>query len=223
MTEQEWLAYDYPMGMVRYLGAAATDRKLNLLAAACFRRIWHLLPGPRSKNAVDVLEQFADAASSAEQLDAARRECWEDARLVDNPEGNKHPSEIAIAAVSMDNILDMLMTAAEATAWVKAGTPEAISKPEERAQCEVIREIFGNPFRPVTVDPTWLAWNDGAIRKLAQVIYDERAFDRLPLLADALEDAGCTNADILAHCRGTGPHVRGCWVVDLALGRNQEK
>jgi hypothetical protein len=219
MTEQEWLVCDYPMGMVDYLGKAASDRKLNLLAAACFRRIWHLLPGPRSKHTVEVLEQYAEGVSSAQELDAARRECWEDAGLVDNPEGNKHPSEIAIAAVSFDNILDMLMTAAEATAWVKAGTPEAISEPEERAQCGVIREIFGNPLQPIAVDSAWLAWNDGAIRKMALAIYDARAFDRLPLLADALEDAGCTNADILAHCRSGGEHVRGCWVVDLLLGK----
>ena len=66
---------------------------------------------------------------------------------------------------------------------------------------------------------SWLAWNDGAIRKMAQVIYDDRAFDRLPLLADALDDAGCTDAAILGHCRGGGEHVRGCWVVDLLLGK----
>ncbi len=117
----------------------------------------------------------------------------------------------------MGDIIDGLMTAAEATAWIKVGTPDAISQPEERAQCGLVRDIFGNPFRPVALDPAWLAWNDGTVPKLAQAIYDERAFDRLPLLADALEDAGCTDAEILAHCRGPGPHVRGCWVVDLLL------
>ena len=70
------------------------------------------------------------------------------------------------------------------------------------------------------LDPSWLAWNDGAIRKMAQAIYDARAFDRLPLLADALEDAGCTDAAILSHCREPGEHVRGCWVVDLLLGKS---
>ena len=64
-----------------------------------------------------------------------------------------------------------------------------------------------------------VAWNDGTVRKIAQAIYDERAFDRLPILADALEDAGCDNADILNHCRNGGEHVRGCWVVDLLLGK----
>jgi hypothetical protein len=83
----------------------------------------------------------------------------------------------------------------------------------------LLRDIFGNPFRTVTLDPAWLAWNGGTVRKLAQAVYDDRAFDRLPILADALEDAGCTDGEILAHCRSGGEHVRGCWVVDLLLGK----
>ena len=79
-----------------------------------------------------------------------------------------------------------------------------------------LRDSFGNPFRPVTIDQAWLTPNVAA---LARKIYDDRAFDRLPGLADALEETGCTDADILAHCRGPGPHVRGCWVVDLLLGK----
>jgi hypothetical protein len=89
---------------------------------------------------------------------------------------------------------------------------------ERQLQCGFARDIF-NPFRPVTIDPTWLAWNDGTVVKLAQAIYDERAFDRLPILADALEEAGCDPAELLAHLRGPGPHVRGCWAVDFLLGR----
>lgn len=83
----------------------------------------------------------------------------------------------------------------------------------------LLRDIFGNPFRSPSVDPSWLAWNDAVLPKLAGVIYDERAFDRLPILADALEEAGCTNADILNHCRQPGEHVRGCWVIDLLRGK----
>ena len=80
----------------------------------------------------------------------------------------------------------------------------------------MLRDIFGNPFRPVSINSTCLT---STVRGLAEGIYAERAFDRMPILADALEDAGCDNADILAHCRGDGPHVRGCWVVDLVLGK----
>ena len=83
----------------------------------------------------------------------------------------------------------------------------------------LLRDVFGNPFRLLSVQRHWLTWNDRTIPKLAQTIYDDRRFDLLPILADALEEAGCDNADILAHCRGPGPHVRGCWVVDLLLGK----
>jgi hypothetical protein len=79
--------------------------------------------------------------------------------------------------------------------------------------------VFGNPFRPIAIDPDWLAWHDGTVPKLAQSIYDDRRFDLLPILADALQEAGCTNNEILQHCHSPGPHVRGCWVVDLLLGK----
>jgi hypothetical protein len=83
----------------------------------------------------------------------------------------------------------------------------------------LLREIVGNPFRPVSLDPAWLLWNEGTVTKLAEAVYEERRFGDLPILADALEEAGCANADVLAHCRGDEEHVRGCWVVDLLLGK----
>ncbi|MBN9523413.1 hypothetical protein J0H58_33690 [bacterium] len=79
-----------------------------------------------------------------------------------------------------------------------------------------MKDIFGNPFRPVAVDPSW---RTEAVVALAEGIYADKAFDRMPVLADALEDAGCSHEDILSHCRGDGPHVKGCWVVDLLTGR----
>jgi hypothetical protein len=92
--------------------------------------------------------------------------------------------------------------------------------PEERAQCDLMRCIFHSPFHPMPAIPSvWLAWNDHTIQRIAEAIYDAGDFDRLPVLADALEDAGCGDADILAHCRSDWPHVRGCWAVDLVLGR----
>jgi hypothetical protein len=81
----------------------------------------------------------------------------------------------------------------------------------------MVREVFGNPFRPVAIDPSW---RTPTVVALAEGIYADRAFDRLPILADALQDAGCDNADILTHCRSNGPHVRGCWVADLILGKS---
>jgi hypothetical protein len=90
---------------------------------------------------------------------------------------------------------------------------------ERWVQAKLLRDIFGPlPFRSIAVDPAWRVWNDGTVVRIARASYDEQAFDRLPILADALEEAGCDDADILAHCRQHGPHIRGCWVVDLILG-----
>lgn len=96
---------------------------------------------------------------------------------------------------------------------------EEARRAEGRSQCDLLRCIFGNPFRDVGVDASWLARNEGTIVKLADYMYRESAFDRLPVLADALEEAGCQDPHILAHCRRPSEHVRGCWVVDLLLGK----
>jgi hypothetical protein len=114
--------------------------------------------------------------------------------------------------------------------WEEPSFQDA-KRAHERALCVLIRDIFGNPFRPVAVAPEWLSPTAVA---LARGIYDEKAFDRLPILADALQDAGCEDERLLGHCRTNGrgdggepaggsprsmPHVRGCWAVDLVLGR----
>jgi hypothetical protein len=91
---------------------------------------------------------------------------------------------------------------------------------EERLRrCAWVRDLFGNPFRPRSLNAAWLHWNDGAVRKTVRTIYDEGRFADLPLLADALEEAGCDDAFLLHHCRQAGGHVRGCWAVDLLTGR----
>lgn len=92
----------------------------------------------------------------------------------------------------------------------------AMNKAEELVQCDFLRDIFGNPYRHIILDPSWLT---STVLSLATGIYAECAYDRMPILADALEDANCTNEDILNHCRGPGPHVRGCFVVDLLLSK----
>jgi len=85
------------------------------------------------------------------------------------------------------------------------------------AQAELLREVFANPFQPVTIESAWLRWNGSVVERLAQTIHDDRTFDRLPILADALEEAGCQDAAILDHWRQKAEHVRGCWVLDLLL------
>ena len=110
------------------------------------------------------------------------------------------------------------------TSWAAAHVEAPSGKGKKWAtirarQTDLIRDIFGNPFRSTPVNPSWLKWNGGVVRKMAEAIYEERRFAELPILADALEDAGCSDSDLLSHCRGAGPHVRGCWVVDLILGK----
>jgi hypothetical protein len=109
--------------------------------------------------------------------------------------------------------------ATEAEAEYPSAVWHSLMKQGWAAHCNVLRDIFGNPFHPISLDPGWTVWNNGLIRKMAGDIYNERRFGDLPILADALEDAGCTEPNILSHCRGPGPHVRGCWVVDLLLGK----
>jgi hypothetical protein len=105
--------------------------------------------------------------------------------------------------------------------------PTAVSKAdaaaiarEASAQAELLRDLFGNPFRPIALAPAVLSWQGNTVVNLAQAIYDDRAFDRLPILADALEEAGSPEPILLAHLRESGPHVRGCHVIDALLGKS---
>jgi hypothetical protein len=102
-------------------------------------------------------------------------------------------------------------------AWSQAWQSELQAL--QAKQADLMRCVYGNPYRPVAIAPEWPRWKDGTVRNIAQDIYDERAFDRLPILADALEEAGCANRDVLNHCRSDAAHARGCWVVDLILNK----
>jgi len=217
MTEEEWLACDLPGKMVYYSKSRISDRKRTLLQVACLRRIEAFLPGPISKGAATILEQSLDGSVPEEKLATMRADALEEALAFPNPHGKQLPEAFAGTAVYYSDDTELLMErCAETTAWAKAGMPDAISAPEEIAQCLLIRDIFGNPFRPAAVDPSWLTSD---VLALATGIYQDRAYDRMPILADALQDAGCDIDDVLNHCRSEGPHVRGCWVVDLLTGR----
>lgn len=97
---------------------------------------------------------------------------------------------------------------------------QSVTKAYEKAFADALRDIFGNPFRRTpAIDPAWLAWNDCVVPKLAKGIYEDRAFDRMRILGDALEEAGCAIRVILDHCRTVRRHVRGCWVLDGILGK----
>jgi hypothetical protein len=106
-------------------------------------------------------------------------------------------------------------------AYLPHGSPGSGTRfdfaPAEVHSAELIRDIFGNPFRPVASDPAWLST---PVVDLARTMYESRDFLAMPILGDALEEAGCSDADVLAHCRGDGPHTRGCWVVDAILKKD---
>jgi hypothetical protein len=93
---------------------------------------------------------------------------------------------------------------------------ECFEGPEEQAQCAILRDMFPKPFGSVTFSP---CWRTDVVLALASQMYESRDFSAMPILADALQDAGCENEDILNHCRSEGVHVRGCWVIDLSLGK----
>lgn len=216
MTESEWLACDDPHAMLTFLEGRVSDRKLRLFAVACCRRYWHLLAETPSRQAVLTAERFADGLATPQELQDAQEEAVDAGREGDGrgpvacchlrPDGS-YPVEAArYVAGEMIDVMDTRQELSDEE-W----------QAELRAEAEVLKDIFGNLFRPAVSDPARLSPSAVA---LARTIYEERAFDRMPELADAVEEAGCHNPDILGHCRSTGPHVRGCWVVDLILGKS---
>jgi hypothetical protein len=222
--------------MFQFIRHRANKRKLRLFACACCRRIWELLLDERSRKAVEVSERYADDAASKAELSAAQARAAEGVRKsYEQHRSNQWPDcvrsgkrwEAAKAAKAVARATDKASIVAEEMGLAAgyALNAEAIGNTQHvidlfrSAQAHFLRDIFGNPFLPVTINPAWLARNHGTVSKIAQAIYDERAFDRMPILADALEEAGCTSQDILNHCRQQGEHVRGCWVVDAILGK----
>jgi hypothetical protein len=130
------------------------------------------------------------------------------------------PSISSDAPLATDSVIRCLaqnVVGARIESWVSV--LEETRRTEGSVQVAILRDICGHLFHPISVGASWLAWNGGTASKVAQAIYDQRRFADLPILADALEDAGCTDRHILDHCRSGGEHVRGCWVVDLLLGK----
>jgi hypothetical protein len=216
MTEAEWLACTDPLKMLEFLRCQASDRKLRLFACACCRRIWGFIKDERSRNAVEVAERFADGLMTEEELAIARLA----AETVVEATG-QHSAWTATGPPNRDaNWAAWCAARNSLRALQEPGQPRMFSAEEIIEQARLLQDIFGLlPFRPATMKAEWLAWNDGTVVDLAQAIYKDRIFNHLPILADALEEAGCTDHHILDHCRQRGEHVRGCWVVDLILAK----
>jgi hypothetical protein len=206
MTEAEWSRSRAPKQMILHVREAGSIRKLRLLACAFCRAIWDQLTDQRCRTAVEVAERYADGlATDAERT--AVQERVETARVDD-------PLRVAVRWTLTDPDPWMVGVAAEVCSYnSRSARP---SSQLRGIHANLVRDIFGDPFRPVQLDPRW---RTSTVLTLAEGIYADRAFDRLPILADALMDAGCDNDQLLDHCRGAGPHVRGCWAIDLLLGK----
>jgi hypothetical protein len=249
MSEDEWSGCEDPMTTLRYLCTQGQlgDRKFRLFAIACVRRIWSLLSEEASRKVVEVLEAYGEGVSSRDELldaydaantvayeandfigvdaletwaaCAAASTTWFDALKIEQP-GEPRPGL---------DVFDTPMKAAQAAGKAIArpspseGMGHSAEEAESKAQVELVRCIFGNPFHPVALNP---ACQTPTILALATAAYENRTLpagtlepDRLAVLADALEEAGCDNAEIVSHLREPGEHVRGCWVLDLLLGK----
>ena len=230
MTEAEWLACEAPRPMLEFLRGKASDRKLRLFACACCRRIWHLLKDERARRAVEIAERFADGLAGDDERSNARKLAQQAAQgrgVTTAPTAPKCERRAASAAYyatacqAMEAAYNAPDLVVEVLVWQAGGYANCdsrhIRREEEGPQAQLLRDLLGNPFRLVRFEP---GWRTGNVIDLARTIYKEHAFERLPILADALMDAGCDSADILSHCRSSGPHVRGCWVIDLLLGKS---
>jgi hypothetical protein len=230
MTEAEWLTWNTPESLLHGPLPNVTCRKLRLYAVACGRSVLAEFRTERAEaeRALQLAEQYADGLVTLEELK----------REYDPKRALREPGWVVVAQAGSDYRhqqrhpdVNAAVSAARSaisfapTAWVKRN-PGQRQKSKGATNAAVIaratlldllRCIVGNPFRPVAFAPNWRTETAVA---LAAGIYAERAFDRLPILADALEEAGCDHAEVLNHCRGPGPHARGCWVVDGVLGKS---
>ena len=198
MTEDEWLVSAIPQCMLKAL--TLSERKERLCTAGwcralfAYRSWFNIFRWPRQ---LDAAEAYADG-----HIDQA---ALRHARGIGSGPHNLLLRACRASKFSIQDVVDSL-----SACMGEFGVPPA------KEVCDILRDVAGNPFLPVAREPRWLMSN---VVELAGIIYEEKAFDRLPILADALMDAGCSDEQVLVHCRSEGPHVRGCWVVDLLLGK----
>jgi hypothetical protein len=238
MIDPEWLHCVDPQKMLSRIGPTASARKLRWFAVACCHQVWPLLTSSRSRNAVAMLEQLLDgptdpaAFTLPEQLAASE---------LSNPGKpisvhNAYAVHAVLAVCDADALQAARRAAHAAADAVKHFAKESARRQGEgparvpgsispgaaarRSQCDWLRDIFAPPGLPLADVSAWSESRNGLVSRMARAAYLDRTFMDLPVLADALEDAGCADTEILAHLRGPGVHVRGCWAVDLLLGRS---
>jgi len=241
LTEAEWESCKDPEAMLDFLRMKreVSDRKLRLFACACAHLVWDNVqvwgtPDEEvSRKTVSTSERFADGVAGNEDLSAARAELapvLKDLRTAEEamPRADDLKGKVRAVRLAAATAQQLAKRAAEVAAsevgwdrwsrWVFQGWASPVSFEMHReGLTALLREIFGPlPFRSIYVEP---AWRTPKVLALAQTSYDQRAFDRLPELVSALEDAGCTDSELVRHLHGPGAHVRGCWVIDLLLSK----
>lgn len=210
MTEQEWLTSEDPDHLLKWLQRSKrfrpAPRKLGLFACACARRLGARVTDAFTMNGLNLAERMAEGI-------ATEKEC----RAFHRRRDSQHGKYVHIAVWAVRVLENENWTSHETSARSVAGYVACeLGTGEPELQSQLLRDVIGNPYRPVMCDAIW---RSATVVAIAQAICDQQSFSNLPILADALEDAGCDNSEILAHLRGPGPHVRGCWAVDLLLGK----
>ncbi len=212
VTKEEWFGCEYAGQMMDWL-RTASGRKLRLFACASCRQVWDQM-SDAGRELVLAAERWADGFINRNELNAVRGRC--EALLPRGVVGQLSlPDQAALATATprKDALRDLLRHVAVGKVGQFDG--EGLRRVHAHHRL-LLHDIFDHLFLPAAVEPAWLT---PTVLALARGIYEERVFDRLPVLADALLDAGCEADDVLTHCRSPGPHVRGCWVVDLLLGK----
>lgn len=224
VTEDQWLRAAEVREMDARWIAQHNPRKWHLFASACCRRVLALGPDPLLASLIEATEEFADGLRTWKEMTKLRKKFRDEYEM---PSGIRTPARKLAFSLShavehltrrvshnAQRVTDPCATAAASGA---NGDWTAAYRAEHAVHVVLAHDIFGNPFRPVSFLPEW---RTSTVVSLAKSLYESRDFGPMPLLADAIQDAGCEHADILDHCRGAGPHVRGCWVVDLVLGKS---
>jgi hypothetical protein len=231
VDEAAWRNQTRLFEMMPLLEGVISDRKRRLFAVACCRRFASLCPDARIAFALDVAERYADGQATDEERLLAEQGVilahidLRESRLATEPLVCwSRQAELLTQAASLV-VAEGIYYAGDAAdygrlALIASGRGWRAEEEEEIAQCGLLREVVGpTPAGRPAFNPAWRVADDHAAEQVARWIYEARAFEDLPILADALEEAGCCDAAILDHCRQGGDHVRGCWVVDAVLDR----
>jgi hypothetical protein len=225
MTEAEWLEATNPFLLLNHIQKTMTERRMRLFSCSCCRTILNMNMDVRISNLLITSERFAEGIATSDDLEIATRASVEFEQENSNED---LPAAYAVIHASTEGYIDAGEVCNRITDAIFAQYEHVDKSSLITARhgvdthlaemASIAHDIFGNPFRPVVANPEWLT---STVIALAEGIYEDRAFDRMPILADALQDAGCDNDDILNHCRDAKQvHVRGCWVVDLLLGKS---